>query len=50
VSMFVTTGLIIGDFLTWNGTAYAEGTEANSMLRVTAIDIPNAYVEAVLTR
>lgn len=50
VTMFTPTGLVIGDYLTWDGTKYIEGTEANSMLRVTAVDVAAGYVEAVLTR
>ena len=49
VTMFTPTGLVIGDYLKWDGSKYVEGLVTNSMLRVTAIDIPNAYVEAVLT-
>lgn len=48
VTMTDLTGVVIGDYLTWDGTKYIEGTSANSMLRVTAVDIPSGYVEAVL--
>jgi hypothetical protein len=50
VTMFTPTGLAVLDYLTWDGTKFVEGTEANSMLRVTVVDVAKAYVEAVLTR
>lgn len=51
VTMVTLTGVAIGDYLTWNGTTYTKGTgETDSMLRVTAVDIPGGYVEAVLVR
>lgn len=50
VTMTDLTGVAIKDYLTWDGTKFIEGTEANSMLRVTAVDVAAGYVEAVLTR
>lgn len=51
VTMVDLTGVGIKDYLTWNGTQYAKGTgTTDSMLRVTAVDATNGYVEAVLVR
>lgn len=50
VTMVTLTGVAVGDYLTWDGSKFVEGTEANSMLRVTAVDVAKGYVEAVLTR
>lgn len=54
VSMFTPTGLVLGDYIKWNGTTYVEGaSEAISVARVTQIDISVAgseYLEAVLLR
>ena len=52
VTMATLTGVALLDYLTWDGTKYIKSTNglSDSMLRVTAIDIPNGYVEAVLVR
>lgn len=50
VQMVDLTGVAIKDYLTWDGAKFVKGTEANSMLRVTAVDTANGFVEAVLTR
>lgn len=49
----LTTGTpAVMDYLAWDGTSkFAKGTNvSDSMLRITAIDAANGYVEAVLTR
>lgn len=43
------TGVVVMDYLTWDGSKFVEGTQANSMLRVTLTNGTD-YVEAVLTR
>lgn len=48
VTMATLTGLVVGDYLTWDGTKFIEGTSANSMLQVTEVNIAGGYVEAVL--
>ena len=48
VTMVDLTGVAIGDYLTWDGSKYVEGTSANSMLQVTAVDTAAGYCEAVL--
>lgn len=53
VTMVTLTGVVIGDYLAWNGTQYIKsvaGNETDSMLRVTAVDVAAGYVEAVLVR
>lgn len=53
VTMVTLTGCAIGDYLMWNGTQYVKsvaGNETDSMLRITAVDVANGYVEAVLIR
>lgn len=50
VTMFTAAGLVDLDYLTWDGTKFVEGTEANSMLRVTSVNTSTGFVEAVLTR
>lgn len=49
VTMVDLTGVVVMDYLTWDGTKFVEGTQANSMLRVTLTNGTD-YVEAVLTR
>ena len=48
---FTSTPTVLG-YLTWDGTKYTAtgATLANSMLRVTTVDIANVTCEAVLTR
>jgi hypothetical protein len=51
VTMVDLTGAALKGFLTWDGTKFVGGgTAANSMLQITALDVANGYVEAVLTR
>lgn len=57
VTMADLTGVVIGDYLKWDGTKYAKSAAvddaarlAESMLRVTAVDVAAGYVEAVLVR
>lgn len=49
VNIWVTTGVAVGDYLGWNGTAWAKTTtDAEKWMRVTQVD--GGYVEAVLTK
>lgn len=49
VTIWVTTGVAVGDFLGWNGTAWAkETTAAEQWMVVTSVS--GGYVEAVLVR
>lgn len=51
VQMVDLTGVVLGDFLKWDGAKFAKGTgESDSMLRVTQVDATKGYVEAVLVR
>ena len=61
VTMWTTTGAVIGSYLTWDGTKYVvddpdgggavvAASESNSMLRITAVDTVAGYCEAVLIR
>jgi len=50
VTMVDFTGLILGDYLKWDGTKYVEGTAANAGLKITKIDAANTYLEAVVLR
>lgn len=51
VNIWVTTGVVVGDYLGWNGTAWAKTTTAvEQWMRVTQADTAGGYVEAVLTK
>lgn len=50
VTMVDLTGVVVMDYLTWDGTKFVEGTASNSMLRVTEVDSANGYCEAVFIR
>jgi hypothetical protein len=51
VNIWVTTGVAVGDYLGWNGTAWAKTTTAvEQWMRVTQVSTADGYVEAVLTK
>lgn len=50
VTMVDFTGLVLGDYLKWDGTKYVEGTAANAAFKITKIDAANTYLEAVVLR
>lgn len=50
VTMVDLTGVGLTDYLTWDGSKYVKGTQANSMLQVEAVDVARGYVEATLVR
>lgn len=51
VNIWVTTGVALGDYLGWNGTAWAKTTTAvEQWMRVTEVDTTAGYCEAVLVR
>lgn len=51
VNIWVTTGVGLGDYLGWNGTAWAKTTTAvEQWMVVTNVNTSAGYVEAVLTK
>lgn len=51
VNIWTTTGVGVGDFLGWTGTAWAKNTTAaQQWMVVTAVNTAAGYVEAVLVR
>lgn len=51
VTIWVTSGVAVGDYLGWNGTAWAEtATAAYQWMVVTQVSTSAGYVEAVLVR
>lgn len=51
VTIWVTTGVALGNYLGWNGTAWAKTTvAAEQWMVVTAVNTTTGYVEAVLVR
>lgn len=51
VTIWVTTGVGVGDYLGWNGTAWAKTTTAvQQWMVVTAVNTTTGYVEAVMVR
>lgn len=51
VNIWVTTGVGVGDFLGWNGTAWAKNTTAaQQWMVVTNLNASAGYCEAVLVR
>ncbi len=51
VNIWVTTGVAVGDYLGWNGTAWAKTTvAAEQWMVVTAVNTSAGYVEAVLVK
>lgn len=50
VTMVDFTSLVLGSYLTWDGTKYVVGTLANGAMKVTKLDAANTYLEAVVLR
>ncbi len=51
VNIWVTTGIAVGNYLGWNGTAWAKTTvAAEQWMVVTSLDATNGYCEAVLLK
>ncbi len=51
VNIWVTTGVGVGDYLGWNGTAWAKTTTAAAQwMVVTSVNAGNGYIEAVTVR